>query len=161
MNTILFGFYLSFKSVVLYDAYGRMAPFWHISALNDERFGGLTMWIPGSMMIALGALITLYRTASHEDRVVGRRGALVGVPPLRGRELRIQKRRDNRTLAFGLVGFVSLVSIGTMIAAIVYDHMTNHQADAAAFSQARAWTLNGLPAHEVRLTSKSPQSDKP
>ncbi len=161
MNFILFGFYLSAKSVVLYDAYGRMAPFWHISALGDERFGGLTMWIDGSTMIALGALIALYRIASHEDRTAGRRIALVGAKPVRGSEFHVGKRRNNRNLAFGLVGFVGFMLIGTMIAAVVYDHMTNHQADAAAFSQMRARTLNGPSAHEVRLTSKSPQSDKP
>lgn len=161
MNTILFGFYLSFKSVVLYDAYGRMAPFWHISALNDERFGGLTMWIPGSMMIALGAMIALYRIASHEDRVAGRRIAMVGGVPLSRRDLRIEKRRGNHTLAFGLIGFVGLVLVGTVIAAIVYDHMMNHQADTAALSQVMATKLDGPHAHEVRSASKSPQFDRP
>ncbi|WP_241763189.1 cytochrome c oxidase assembly protein [Acidiphilium sp. PM] len=161
MNTILFGFYLSFKSVVLYDAYGRMAPFWHISALNDERFGGLTMWIPGSMMIALGALIALYRIASHEDRVAGRRIALVGAPPVRNSQYHVGKRRDNLNLALGLVGFVGFMLIGTMIAAVVYDHMTNPQVDTAAFIQVRARKLDGPRAHEVRSASKSPQFDRP
>ncbi|MCW8309066.1 cytochrome c oxidase assembly protein [Acidiphilium sp. PA] len=161
MNFILFGFYLSAKSVVLYNAYGRMAPFWHISALSDERFGGLTMWIDGSTMITLGALIALHRIASHEDRVANRQIAVVGVPLVRGSQFHVEKRRDNRNLAFGLVGFVGFMLIGTLIAAVVYDRMTNYQANSGAFSQVGARTLNGRSARAVKSTSKSPQSDKP
>ncbi len=157
LNFILFGFYLSAKSVVLYNAYGRMAPFWHISALSDERFGGLTMWIDGSTMITLGALIALHRIASDEDRVASRRSALVDAPSARSSQFNVEKRRDNRNLAFGLVGFVGFMLIGTVIAAVLYDHMTNQQVGTAAFGRVRARTH----AHEVRLTSKSPQSDKP
>ncbi|MEE3502927.1 hypothetical protein [Acidiphilium acidophilum] len=161
MNFILFGFYLSAKSVVLYNAYGRMAPFWHFSPLSDERFGGLTTWIDGSTMIALGALIALHRIASQEDRAGSRRIALVGAPPMRSSQFHVEKRQDNRNLAFGLVGFAGFMLIGTLIAAVVYDRMTNDQADSAAFRQVKARTLDGRSAHAVKLTSELPQSDKP
>ncbi|MCW8308034.1 cytochrome c oxidase assembly protein [Acidiphilium sp. PA] len=161
MNFILFGFYLSAKSIVLYNAYGRMAPFWHISALSDERFGGLTMWIDGSTMITLGALIALHRLASHEERIANRRIALASAPPLRDSQYSFGKRRENRNLAFGLIGFVGFMLIGTVIAAVVYDHMTNPQVDTAAFIQVRARTPNGPSAPTVSLASKLPPSDKP
>lgn len=157
LNFILFGFYLSTKSVVLYNAYGRMAPFWHFSALSDERFGGLTMWIDGSTMITLGALIALHRIASQENRVANRRTSLVGIPTIRVSRFDAGKRRDNRTVAFGLVGFAGFMLIGTVIAAVLYDHMTAQQAGIAANVQVKARAH----VNEIRLPTKLPLSGNP
>jgi len=121
VNAILVGFYLSFKSAVLYDAYDRMAPFWHISALTDERVGGIVMWNQGTMMVALGGLMALYRVANRENRAAER---LTGTarPLLRGSDFRADRYRANRAIAFGLAGFVASVLILSFIAAIAYNH---------------------------------------
>lgn len=157
LNFILFGFYLSTKSVVLYTAYGRMAPFWHISALSDERFGGLTMWIDGSTMITLGALIALHRIASQENRVANRRTSLADIPTIRASRFDAKKRRDNRNVAFGLVGFAGFMLIGTVIAAVLYDDMTAQQAGNTAKVQVKTRAH----ANEIRLPTKLPPSGNP
>src|SRR5690348_11485258 len=72
MGNILLGSYLSFKHQVLYHAYGEMGRYWVISAATDERFGGLTMWIPGSMMFAITGMAMIYRWAQQEERDVAR-----------------------------------------------------------------------------------------
>ncbi|MDA8051696.1 MAG: cytochrome c oxidase assembly protein [Rhodospirillales bacterium] len=150
MNAILFGFYLSFKSAVLYHAYGRMAPFWHVSALSDERFGGLTMWIPGSMMIALAAMVALYRAASYEDRAAGRLALAAAALPPRGRVFLAERQRANRAVAFGLTGFVGFVLIVAVIAAILYDRTFSRERHLGAATTATATALNSEATHVRR-----------
>jgi putative membrane protein len=51
----------------VYDICGRFAP---VSALTDQRLGGLIIWIPGSVLILIVLLIILGRTL-HEDEASG------------------------------------------------------------------------------------------
>lgn len=138
MNAILLGFYFTFKSVVLYHAYDRMAPFWHIAALADERVGGIVMWDQGTMMVALGGLMALHRIANREGRSAARLAG-IGRPAVGRGAFLAEKRRSNRAIAFGLAGFVGSVLILTFIAAVAYNR-TVGRADhpAAAGGEFRA-----------------------
>jgi putative membrane protein len=116
LGNILLGFFLAFKHTVLYSAYdvaGRLAP---ISPAADERFGGLTMWIPGSMMLAAAALLMIGGWARREERADARRRA---VHPASAATASLQ-RAANRKLAIGLLAFVTGVLALTFGVAFAY-----------------------------------------
>lgn len=123
MGNIALGFYLSFKDTVLYSAYGTMGRLWGLNGLTDERFGGLTMWIPGSMMMVLGGIALVHRWGMSEDRQAGRRVAAVAISREEAQE---RARPKNRALAFGLAGFAVVVLVIAVSAAVIYDHEMGH-----------------------------------
>ncbi len=51
------GVWLAFNSNVIYSYYEAVPRLWGIDAVTDQRIGGVIMWIPGSMMFMLAALI--------------------------------------------------------------------------------------------------------
>lgn len=111
---ILLGSFLAFKSVVLYRAYGPSPHLFGIDALADERFGGLTMWIPGCMMLALAAALAIRHFAREEERREARRPA--------GREWAAERLRNqrsqNRRMALGLAFFALAalaITVGTVL----------------------------------------------
>lgn len=122
LGNIILGAFLTFKTVTLYSAYETIGHMWDVSLLTDEQTGGIIMWIPGAMMFAIAAAVTLHRFGSEEERIVGRR--------LRtGRELMVDKRSANQTLALGLVGFALLMLAVAFSVVAVIDHPQGDQRD--------------------------------
>jgi len=111
MGNILLGSYLSFKTQVLYSAYAEMGRFWGLEALADERFGGLTMWIPGGMMFGLAAIAVVWQRKRQEERNEVVRLRLGDDAPIAATDFVSARRSGNRTLAFGMAFFVSLVFV--------------------------------------------------
>jgi len=116
MGNILLGSYLSFKHGVLYHAYDAMGRYW-LSPIVDERFGGLTMWIPGSMMFAGTSILMIYRWALQEERLTARRYDLGTAPPTVA-EFVASRRSANRRMAIGLLAFAASVLIISLSVAI-------------------------------------------
>jgi putative membrane protein len=111
---ILLGSFLAFKSAIVYPGYGPSPHLFGINAADDEHFGGLTMWIPGSMMLALAALLTIRHFAREEERREGRRQAARE----RGGEWLLERRSANRRMALGLLSFAAVVlaiTVGTVL----------------------------------------------
>lgn len=124
IGNILLGAYLSlFKHSVLYRAYDEVGRLWSIDPLVDERFGGLTMWIPGCMMFAAAAMLMVYRRGLHEDQTAGRRR---NEAVATASETRARQRQQNRKLALGIVGFAATVLAITFAVAILYHYATRH-----------------------------------
>lgn len=121
MGNILLGSFLSFKTHQLYFAYDAMGRFWGISPLSDEQIGGLTMWIPGTMMFAISALFVLYRWGVQEGRSHERRQR-IGTADLHRSEMLAGAPRSNRMLAIGLGSFAVLVLAIAVGAAALYEH---------------------------------------
>lgn len=117
IGNILLGSYLSFKHQVLYHAYDEMGRLWGIGALTDETFGGLTMWIPGSMMFVATAMLMIYRWAQQEERSFARSGP---GRPVTAAEFVMQRRAANRKMAFGLVCFMLTVAAVTFTTVLFY-----------------------------------------
>ncbi len=116
LGNIALGSFLTFKTVPLYHAYLELGHMWHVSMLTDEQTGGIIMWIPGTMMFAVSALVVLYRFGSEEQRVTDQR--------LRaGRELVVEPKRNN-ALAFGLGAFslMLLAVVFSLVATIDHTH---------------------------------------
>lgn len=66
-NMIL-GVFLAFASEPIYTYYLSVVPrIWSISVIDDQRLGGVIMWIPGSMMYVIAALILISRWLQNED----------------------------------------------------------------------------------------------
>ena len=113
---ILLGSFLTFKSVVLYHAYGPSPHLFGISALDDERYGGLTMWIPGAGMLAVATMLTIRNFALEEERRERRRPAIRESAT----EFLAQRRAANRRMALGLLSFAAIVLLITVTTVIVY-----------------------------------------
>jgi putative membrane protein len=62
------GVVLAFSSTVIYSYYNDMPRLWGISPLDDQRISGIIMWIPGSMMHFMAALILIFLMLSGEQR---------------------------------------------------------------------------------------------
>lgn len=59
LQTSLLGVLLTFSGEPWYPSYAATAPAWGLSALSDQRLGGLVMWIPGGMVYTIAALLSL------------------------------------------------------------------------------------------------------
>lgn len=65
---MLVGVVLSFLPEVAYTYYLSVPRLWGIDALTDQRIGGVIMWIPGSMMFLIAALILIARMLGGENQ---------------------------------------------------------------------------------------------
>ena len=118
IGNIVLGSYLSFKHQVLYHAYAEMGRLWAMAPATDENYGGLIMWIPGSMMFTATAILMIYRWAQQEERNLARRPAVAG--PLAAAEFVLQRRTANRKMAAGLLCFMLTVALITFTTVFVY-----------------------------------------
>ncbi|MDE1930518.1 MAG: cytochrome c oxidase assembly protein [Alphaproteobacteria bacterium] len=130
MGNILLGSYLSFKHGMLYHAYDAMGRYW-LSPSVDEQFGGLTMWIPGSMMFAATSMLMIYRWARQEERVAARRQNVGPAAPTIA-EFVASRRSANRKMAVGLLAFAASVLIISLSVALT-DHYAGGTPGAGGF----------------------------
>lgn len=121
IGNILLGSYLSFKHQILYHAYDELGRLGSLSPALDESYGGLEMWILGSMMFVISIMLVIYRWALQEERGLSKRPGADG--PIMAREFFAQKRSANRKMAIGLVCFMVTVVAVTFATVLVYhDH---------------------------------------
>jgi cytochrome c oxidase assembly factor CtaG len=67
----LTGIAIAFSSEPIYAHYASVPRLWGISVMQDQMLGGVIMWIPGSMMYLIAALILIARLVrSEEDKEV-------------------------------------------------------------------------------------------
>lgn len=59
---------LAFSQEPIYSFYNDMPRLWGISVLDDQRISGAIMWIPGSMMYFIAALVLLFLILSGEGK---------------------------------------------------------------------------------------------
>lgn len=60
------GVVLAFAGVVVYSYYEAVPRLWGIDPVTDQTIGGLIMWIPGSMMFIIAALILISQLLKDE-----------------------------------------------------------------------------------------------
>jgi putative membrane protein len=125
IGNILLGSYLSFKHQVLYHAYDEVGRLWAIDPATDERFGGLTMWIPGSMMFAAAAMLMVYRQARQEDLATTRPHTSSTIA-MTSTEALSRPRPTNRELAIGLAGGAVTILVITFATVMIYHYSTQH-----------------------------------
>lgn len=61
------GVILAFIGEPIYTYYTAVPRLWSLSVLDDQRIGGVIMWVPGSMMYIIAALILISRLLQRED----------------------------------------------------------------------------------------------
>ena len=66
--TMLLGVVLAFANTPAYTYYLSVPRPWGLTALQDQMLGGVIMWIPGSMMYIVAALILTARWLQRETR---------------------------------------------------------------------------------------------
>lgn len=62
---ILIGAYIGLSRHDLFSVYDICGRIYALGAVTDQQIGGLLIWIPGSMMSVLGALLVLAHMAGH------------------------------------------------------------------------------------------------
>ena len=75
------GAYFALKSSVLYTAYDIKGRLEGLEALQDEALGGLIMWVPGGVILAVPMLIVIRFWAAREDRLDALRRRGITSPP--------------------------------------------------------------------------------
>jgi putative membrane protein len=118
LGNIVLGFYLAFKHRLLYRAYGEMGRLWGVSPIEDERLGGLLMWVVGGMMFAAAAMLMIGGWARREERADARRSASERVSAIPTTPA--FRRAANRRLAVGLLAFAASVLALTFGVALAY-----------------------------------------
>lgn len=66
-NAIL-GATIAFASEPIYSYYLTVPRLFGMTALEDQQIGGFIMWVPGSMMYIIAALIVVFRQFQAEER---------------------------------------------------------------------------------------------
>jgi cytochrome c oxidase assembly factor CtaG len=66
-NAIL-GAVIAFASEVIYTYYLAVPRLFGLSALEDQQLGGLIMWVPGSMMYIVAALVLIFRVLQEGNQ---------------------------------------------------------------------------------------------
>jgi len=77
---MLAGAAIAFSNSPIYVYYTRVPRTFGLSVMDDQRIGGLLMWIPGSMMLVMAALVIIgveFQRASAKDQA-GRPPAIAG-----------------------------------------------------------------------------------
>jgi putative membrane protein len=120
LGNIVLGFYLSFKHRLLYRAYEEMGRLWGVSPIEDERLGGLLMWVMGGMMFAAAAMLMVHRWASREESVAARRERQSAALDAASRAAK--QRAQNRTTAIGVLVFATGVLLLTFAVAVSYHY---------------------------------------
>ena len=65
---MLLGVALAFASEPIYTHYTAVPRLWSLSVIDDQRVGGFIMWVPGSMMYIIAALILIGRLLQGEEQ---------------------------------------------------------------------------------------------
>lgn len=61
------GMFLAFSNEVIYTYYNDVPRLWGISVLDDQRLSGVLMWVPGSMMYFMAALVLIAGLLKEES----------------------------------------------------------------------------------------------
>ena len=75
---MLIGAFIGLSRHDLFNVYAICGRLYPISAVTDQQIGGLIIWIPGSMMSLIGALVVLVRFRQQRDRSVAVRRSKAG-----------------------------------------------------------------------------------
>lgn len=62
------GVVLAFADNPIYAYYLDIPRIWNISVMTDQRISGVIMWIPGSMMYIIAALVLISQLLGQEER---------------------------------------------------------------------------------------------
>ncbi len=69
---------------VLYPFYGAAPRLFGLSPLDDQRLGGVIMWVPAGIIPLLAFTVVFFRWAAAEDDDALQRAAGTARPPSRG-----------------------------------------------------------------------------
>ncbi len=64
---MMLGVFLAFATTPIYSFYEEMPRITGLSVIQDQALSGIIMWIPGSMMYIVGALVLLFTWMGHEE----------------------------------------------------------------------------------------------
>ena len=62
------GVAIAFATSPIYPFYEALPRLWGLSVMEDQRFAGVIMWVPGSMMYIIAALILAARWLGKEEK---------------------------------------------------------------------------------------------
>jgi len=108
LTNIMIGAFTALKVAVWYHAYDIDGRLFTLSPLSDEQIGGFIIWVPGSMMLIVSIILTIYAWNLDETKRFSRRDGWVSSnmsaiqTPQTAEELWIKVEKPNKALAIGL-----------------------------------------------------------
>ncbi|NOX40093.1 MAG: cytochrome c oxidase assembly protein [Alphaproteobacteria bacterium] len=108
MSTIFLGAVTALKSEEWYSAYDIHGRLFAQTGLMDEQIGGFVIWVPGSMMLIIAILLTIYAWNRTETAQFSSRDGWISSNmsalqhPQTEEELWIKVEKPNRAVAFAL-----------------------------------------------------------
>ncbi|MGH7043918.1 MAG: cytochrome c oxidase assembly protein [Acetobacteraceae bacterium] len=136
LSNILLGYFLTYTSQPLYPAYAAHGLLWGVTPFTDQVYGGQTLWLCDTGMIAVAAMVVIFRWARDEDRLRGPRQY-----PGNDRAAWLARQQaSNRRVLFGLLGFAGMI-VGVMAMSTALYEVTYHRAAA----HPPAVSLNQIP----------------
>jgi putative membrane protein len=66
--TMAAGVVIAFSGEPIYTYYAGVPRLWGITVMQDQMLGGFIMWVPGSMMYIIAALILIARWLQIEEQ---------------------------------------------------------------------------------------------
>ncbi|HZS88087.1 MAG TPA: cytochrome c oxidase assembly protein [Chloroflexota bacterium] len=71
LPTTALGALFTFSGQLWYPVYALVPRLWGLSALDDQRFGGLIMWLPGDMMYVAASSLLFFAMLAADERTEG------------------------------------------------------------------------------------------
>ena len=97
----------------------------------DETVGGFVIWVPGSMMCLIAAIIVLHLWGKDEERSEEKRLARRDTSaPTTGAALVAQAAPKNKAMALGVLGFTLAMFVSAFLIGLI-DHIETHAREQA------------------------------
>jgi putative membrane protein len=125
LSNIVLGAYTALKGTVLYEAYDVAGRLYGVSAIADERLGGIIIWIPSSMMCLLAAIVVVHLWGLQETRIEDRRTASSPARPTTGAALVARARPGNRAIALAFCAFAFTVFTAATLVGVLHSAFSN------------------------------------
>ena len=131
LPSIALGAYTTLKGEVLYPAYDVVGRLFGIHPMIDETVGGFVIWVPGSMMCLIAAIIVLHLWGKDEERSEEKRLARRdNSAPTTGAALVAQAAPKNKAMALGVLGFTLAMFVSAFLIGLI-DHIETHAREQA------------------------------
>ena len=131
LPSIALGAYTTLKGEVLYPAYDVVGRLFGIHPMIDETVGGFVIWVPGSMMCLIAAIIVLHLWGKDEERSEEKRLARRDTSaPTTGAALVAQAAPKNKAMALGVLGFTLAMFVSAFLIGLI-DHIETHAREQA------------------------------
>lgn len=158
------GAVITLKTTVVYAAYDQVGRWWGTIPLKDELLGGLTIWIPGSMMGLVAVLLLMRRWGQSETKLDERRQRGFTMPPGDPSAANAMDwtaaRTTRRRIGWGLACIPLAVFAGVIVLAVSLTRLPGPSQDRGTVFLPAAARTDGVPAAQAKAVLPITPADR-